>query len=69
MKILLKHNLEVIDHRSWHTRFEDTVINECFVKGTLGDDIDSITLIAKIEKSIIDEFNQPVRFTFSQVTS
>jgi hypothetical protein len=36
-------NLDVIDHRSWHSRFEDTVVNEAYVKSDLkaGTDIDN----------------------------
>jgi len=42
MRTLFDLNLEVIDHRSWHSRFEDTVVNEAYVKGDLkaGTDIE-----------------------------
>jgi hypothetical protein len=43
MQTLFELNLEVIDHRSWHSRFEDTVVNEAYVKGDLkaGTDIEN----------------------------
>ena len=33
--------LDVIDHRSWHARFEDNVINEMYAKSTADADKDS----------------------------
>jgi hypothetical protein len=43
MKCLFDLELEVIDHRSWHSRYEDTAINEVYVKGgvKVGTDIDA----------------------------
>ena len=43
MKCLFDLQLEVIDHRSWHSRYEDTAINEVYVKGEVkvGTDIDA----------------------------
>jgi hypothetical protein len=43
MKCLFDLELEVIDHRSWHSRYEDTAINEVYVKGEVkvGTDIDA----------------------------
>ena len=32
MQALLDLKLDVIDHRSWHSRFENIVINEMYVK-------------------------------------
>jgi len=58
MKTLLEHDLGVIDHRSWHSRFEDTVINEMYVKGTAMGDTDICNYIEDIERAIKNGINQ-----------
>lgn len=58
MKTLLENDLGVIDHRSWHTRFEDTVINEMYVKGTAVGNTDISKYIEKIENAIKAGINQ-----------
>jgi len=58
MKVLFELGLEVIDHRSWHTRFEDTVINEVYVKSTTDDEDDAEQSIENIENTIKKAFKQ-----------
>jgi len=58
MKTLLENDLGVIDHRSWHSRFEDTVINEMYVKGTAVGDTEISKYIEKIETAIKAGINQ-----------
>jgi len=58
MKTLFELDLEVIDHRSWHSRFEDTVINEMYVKGTAAGDTDICNFIEGIERSVKRVINQ-----------
>jgi len=55
MRTLLANKLDVIDHRSWHSRFEDTVINEMYVKTTAAQDKE---MKEKIERAIKDSLNQ-----------
>jgi Kef-type K+ transport systems, membrane components len=59
MRTLFELNLEVIDHRSWHSRFEDTVVNEAYVKCDLnaGTDIENHMLLVfeKIKEAINQE--------------
>jgi len=52
MKALATLDLGVIDHRSWHSRFEDTVINEMYVKGTAVGDTDICNYIEEIERAV-----------------
>lgn len=35
MQAMLDLKLDVIDHRSWHAKFENIVINEMYVKSTI----------------------------------
>ncbi len=64
MHTLFDLGLEVIDHRSWHSRFEDTVVNEAYVKGDLagGTNIDDFiqTIFDKVKAAI----DQEVRISF-----
>lgn len=56
MQTLFELNLEVIDHRSWHSRFEDTVVNEAYVKG----DLKAGTDIEKHMEFIFDKVTQAI---------
>lgn len=58
MATLLKNELTVIDHRSWHSRFESTVINEMYVKGTAVGSVDICGYIEHLEHAIKDTINQ-----------
>ena len=60
MATLLKNELTVIDHRSWHSRFESTVINEMYVKGTAVGSVDICEYIEQLEHAIKDTINQEV---------
>jgi hypothetical protein len=60
MQSLFVLELEVIDHRSWHSRFESTVINEVYVKGILKKDEDAASQLDLIEQKVKDSINQPV---------
>jgi len=60
MQTLFDLHLEVIDHRSWHTRFEDTVVNEVYVKGELKDGDDIGDLVLSIFDKISEAIGQPV---------
>lgn len=51
MSTLFELQLEVIDHRSWHSRFEDTIVNEVYVKA----DVVGGTDIAEYTQIIFDE--------------
>lgn len=56
MHALFDLELSVIDHRSWHTRYESTVVNEVYVKGELkgGTDVGDFTqkLFNEVQKAI-----------------
>eukprot|EP00558_Chaetoceros_sp_UNC1202_P006423 CAMPEP_0197244998 /NCGR_PEP_ID=MMETSP1429-20130617/9929_1 /TAXON_ID=49237 /ORGANISM="Chaetoceros sp., Strain UNC1202" /LENGTH=745 /DNA_ID=CAMNT_0042705431 /DNA_START=63 /DNA_END=2300 /DNA_ORIENTATION=+ len=56
MSTLFGLQLDVIDHRSWHSRFEDTVVNEVYVKADLpgGTDIQEHT------QTIFDAVHQAI---------
>ncbi len=65
MKTLWDCELTVIDHRSWHSRFEDTVVNEVYCKGDLksGTDIsDHVQMIFdKVSESISQKVSRRIR--------
>lgn len=60
MQTLFTLELDVIDHRSWHSRFEDTAINEIYAKGIMsaGKDIDE--MIKAIESMVVAAIGQKV---------
>lgn len=58
IKAFFDMNLDVIDHRSWHSRFGGTVINEVYVRGPPGES-DITTIIEKISKGTSDAISQP----------
>jgi len=58
MQTMFTLELGVIDHRSWHSRFEDTVINEMYVKGTAKGDTDICNYIEEIEHAVKGAINQ-----------
>jgi hypothetical protein len=60
MKSLMELELEVIDHRSWHSRFESTVVNEVYVKGLLRKDDTAAYQLELIEQKVKDSINQLV---------
>jgi hypothetical protein len=60
MKSLMELELEVIDHRSWHSRFESTVVNEVYVKGLLRKDDTAAYQLELIEQKVKDSINQTV---------
>jgi len=59
MSSLFELELEVIDHRSWHTRFESTVINEVYAKGVLKKDVPVESQIEIIEQKVKSAISQP----------
>ena len=67
MQSLFELGLEVIDHRSWHSKFESTVINEVYVKGILMND-DKVESQIKIIKQKIKDgaIRQDVSNTFGK---
>lgn len=60
MRSLFELEVEVIDHRSWHTKFESTVINEVYVKGILKKDMALETQMEGIQLKIKDAISQDV---------
>lgn len=58
IKALFKMDLDVIDHRSWVSRFGGTVMNEVYVRGPAGE-TDITTMIEKISKGTEEAINQP----------
>jgi len=58
MQTMFKLDLEVIDHRSWHSRFESTVINEVYAKGVLRRDSEIEEELDKIELKVKGAINQ-----------
>lgn len=60
MQALFELELEVIDHRSWHTKFESTVINEVYVKGMVKKDMEVIAQLDIISKKVKDSIKQDV---------
>ena len=63
MHALFDLQLEVIDHRSWHTRFESTVINEVYVKGMVKKDASILDEMTKVQNAVKDALHQEVRST------
>jgi len=63
MKTLFDLNLDVIDHRSWHSRFEDTVVNEAYVKGDLKSGTDLDEHLQLIFDKVSEAIGQKVRRT------
>ncbi len=64
MQSIFELELEIIDHRSWHTRFESTVINEVYAKGFLKKDVDVETHIEIIASKVKDAIRQEVSLVF-----
>jgi hypothetical protein len=60
MQSLFELNLEVIDHRSWHSRFASTVINEVYVKGLLKKGEDASSQIGLIQQKVKVSISQSV---------
>lgn len=58
MHALFDLQLEVIDHRSWHTRFESTVINEVYVKGVVKKDANILDEMRKVNDLVKVALNQ-----------
>ena len=54
MQSLFELELEVIDHRSWHSKFESTVINEVYAKGILKKDVEVESQAEVIRKKVQD---------------
>ena len=54
MQSLFELELEVIDHRSWHSKFESTVINEVYAKGILKKDVEVESQVEVIRKKVQD---------------
>ena len=63
MHALFDLQLEVIDHRSWHTRFESTVINEVYVKGVVKKDANILDEMRKVNDLVKVALNQDVSMT------
>ena len=64
MQALFELELEVIDHRSWHSRFESTVINEVYVKGMVKKDMEETAQLQFIMQKVKDALQQDVSWTF-----
>ena len=60
MQALFELELDVIDHRSWHSKFESTVINEVYVKGMVKKDMEVIEQLDIISKKVKDSIKQEV---------
>ena len=60
MHSLFELELEIIDHRSWHTRFESTVINEVYAKGFLKKDVSVDSQIEFIQDKVKNAISQSV---------
>jgi Kef-type K+ transport system membrane component KefB len=58
MRSLFELDLEVIDHRSWHSKFEDTVINEVYAKGVMGVGMDIQSIIEKVQMAVKESISQ-----------
>ena len=65
MRALFDLELEVIDHRSWHTKFESTVINEVYVKGVLKKDVEIDSQIDGITAKVKSAIGQEVSLDFN----
>ena len=63
MRALFELQLEVIDHRSWHTKFESTFINEVYVKGAVKKDANIMDEMRKVQDAMKDALNQDVSNT------
>ncbi len=63
MQALFELELDVIDHRSWHSRFESTVINEVYVKGMVKKDMEVVTQLEIIMQKVKDSIKQDVSST------
>ena len=54
-------SLGIIDHRTWHRRHDNTVVNEAYAKVTIQSGSDNTTeQLESIEKSIHDAIDQKV---------
>ena len=60
MQTMFTLNLDVIDHRSWHSRFEDTAINEIYAKGIMKDGKTVDEMIKEIESMVVAAIGQQV---------
>lgn len=58
MQTMFTLNLDVIDHRSWHSRFEDTAINEIYAKGIMKDGKTVDEMIKEIESMVVAAIGQ-----------
>ena len=63
MQTMFTLNLDVIDHRSWHSRFEDTAINEIYAKGIMADGKTIDEMIKEIESMVVAAIGQKVSST------
>ena len=63
MQTLFELQLDVIDHRSWHSRFQDTVVNEAYVKGDLKSGTDLDHHLQLIFDKVSEAIGQEVRRT------
>ena len=63
MHALFDLRLDVIDHRSWHNRFESTVINEVYVKGVVKKDASILDEMTKVQDAVKDALHQEVSST------
>lgn len=50
LKTLFDLKLEIIDHRSWHTRFDDSLVNEVYAKNSDGKKISNDNLVEYLEQ-------------------
>lgn len=60
MKCLFDLQLDFIDHRSWHSKFEDTVVNEVYCKGEVKGGTDLDEFIQTIFDKVTAAVNQKV---------
>ena len=60
MQTMFTLELDVIDHRSWHSRFESTAINEIYAKGVMSEGKDVDEEIKRIESMVVAAIAQEV---------
>ena len=61
MQALFELELEIIDHRSWHSKFESTVINEVYAKGLLKEGVDISKQLEIVQQKVMSSIKQKVR--------
>ena len=66
MQSLFELDLDIIDHRSWHSKFEDTCVNEVYARGKSKEGNNMSETLQNVHNKIQSSINQSVRFSHSK---